>query len=189
MLKTSDNTLTEVDNGNLRPGLLVEDVVTNPIPYNFFLQSHQAIKGTARSAHYHALHDDMGLGADRLPSLTMLLCFAFGRATKGVSYVAPAYIADKLCERGTAYLRYWNDTEKEPAPHFEDLVPTEVDKNSRLKPAKLSKEELMELKGEFAKLLSQTPAVWGSNYYDGDQDEEQRLNPWDPNLDTGMFWM
>lgn len=38
-------------NGNLRPGLLVDNTVTNPSPKNFFLQSHVAVQGTARPAH------------------------------------------------------------------------------------------------------------------------------------------
>jgi hypothetical protein len=82
-------------NGNLKPGLLVTKVVTNALPDNFFLQSHRAIKGTARSAHYHILEDGMRLGLDRTSKLTMMLCYAFSRATTGVSYVAPAYIAGK----------------------------------------------------------------------------------------------
>lgn len=95
-------------NGNLKPGLLVDKVVTNASPPNFFLQSHCAIKGTARSAHYHVLLDEMQLWPKDLPMLTLVLCCAFGRATKAVSYVAPTYIADRLCERGRAYLRPWN---------------------------------------------------------------------------------
>ncbi|KAF2658674.1 stem cell self-renewal protein Piwi, partial [Lophiostoma macrostomum CBS 122681] len=90
--------------GNLKPGLLVENVVTSPKPYNFFLQSHCAIKGTARSAHYHVLRDGTGKAKEILPKLTLMLCCAFGRATKAVSYAAPAYIADRLCERGRVYL-------------------------------------------------------------------------------------
>ncbi|KAF1937199.1 hypothetical protein EJ02DRAFT_357355, partial [Clathrospora elynae] len=42
-------------NMNARPGLLVDRVVTNPDRVNFYLQSHQAPHGTARSAHYHVL--------------------------------------------------------------------------------------------------------------------------------------
>ncbi|KAF2451917.1 stem cell self-renewal protein Piwi, partial [Karstenula rhodostoma CBS 690.94] len=131
-------------NGNLKPGLLVEDVVTDPSPYNFYLQSHQAIKGTARSAHYHVLRDDMQLGSAKLPSITHLLCFAFGRATKGVSYVAPAYMADRLCDRGQVYLRPWNDVAKEPAPRFQ------LSNNDK---KNLSKEEINTKKQKFAEKL------------------------------------
>ncbi|KAF2272511.1 stem cell self-renewal protein Piwi, partial [Westerdykella ornata] len=100
-------------NLNVRAGLYVDDFITDPIvkkseggttEFDFYLQSHQAIKGTARSAHYHVLTNDIGLSKASLADLTHKLCYAFSRATKGVSYAAPAYIADRLCERGRVYL-------------------------------------------------------------------------------------
>jgi eukaryotic translation initiation factor 2C len=79
------------------PDLLVDCTITDPDRYNFYLQSHQAIMDTARSAHNHVLVDDIGFGKNRmvgnLPDLTHQLCYAFGGTTRGVSYVAPAYIA------------------------------------------------------------------------------------------------
>lgn len=68
------NELDEQDNTNLAPGLLVDRVITAPrvtpspdialdrdhvFPsmYDFYLQSHQAIKGTSRSAHYTVLQN------------------------------------------------------------------------------------------------------------------------------------
>ncbi|KAF2740119.1 stem cell self-renewal protein Piwi, partial [Polyplosphaeria fusca] len=102
-------------NGNVQPGLFVDEVITAPEDYNFFLQSHSAIQGTARSAHYTVLEDKMGLisrnektgvvDGSNLANLTHNLCYSYARATTGVSYVAPAYIADRLCERGRVYLR------------------------------------------------------------------------------------
>ncbi|KAF2502766.1 stem cell self-renewal protein Piwi, partial [Lophium mytilinum] len=95
-------------NGNPRPGLVVDQVVTQPGKHNFYLQAHAAIKGTARPAHYQVLQNDMGLAHAQLQSLTHSLCYALGRATKGISYAAPAYLAHLLCDRGRAYLREWN---------------------------------------------------------------------------------
>ncbi|KAG9194008.1 hypothetical protein G6011_04043 [Alternaria panax] len=173
----------DVVNGNLMPGLLIEDVVTNPGNYNFFLQSHGAIKGTARSAHYHVLRDDMELGSASLPALTMQLCSAFSRATHSVSYVAPAYMADRMCERGRAYLRIWaNDRDQRPL--------FELPEEPNGKKTKLSKEALMRLKHDFALKLARDRVVWGPHYNDdASAGESFRLNPWHPNLDQGMFWM
>ncbi|KAF2643883.1 stem cell self-renewal protein Piwi [Massarina eburnea CBS 473.64] len=172
---TRDNKKGNYINGNLKPGLLVQKIVTNKSPYNFFLQSHCAIKGTARSAHYHVLED--GMKIKDLPNLTMLLCCAFSRATKGVSYVAPAYVADRLCERGRVYLRRWNN-EIDAKPLF------------KLPDGKISKDELMDFKKVFAKELAGTEDVWGPNYNDGNRaNKPLRLNPWHPNLDAGTFWM
>lgn len=156
-------------------------MITPPKPKNFFLQSHSAIQGTARSAHYHILTDDMRLG-EQLPRLTMMLRYAFGRATTGVSYAAPAYIADRLCEQGRAYLRPWmNDPEMEPC--------WEPPKDADERP--LGKDEFLDWKREKALELSKTRAVWGPNYKNEAwmKEEEKQLNPWHPNLDKGMFWM
>ncbi|KAI4669037.1 uncharacterized protein J4E79_001080 [Alternaria viburni] len=173
-----------VINGNLMPGLLVDDVVTNPGNYNFFLQSHCAIKGTARSAHYHVLQDDMNLGSASLPDLTMQLCSAFSRATHSVSYVAPAYMADRLCERGRAYLRIW-------ASNHDQGELFELPQQANGKKAKLTKEQLMNLKHGFALKLARDKTVWGEHYHDDPNDDSKplRLSPWHPNLDQGMFWM
>lgn len=52
-------------NGNLAGGHLINSGVTlfneAPVIYNFFLQSHTAIQGTARTAHYVVLQNDMNL--------------------------------------------------------------------------------------------------------------------------------
>jgi len=171
----------EFVNGNLKPGLLVDSVVTNPSPTNFFLQSHCAIQGTARAAHYHVLKDGMQLAAN-LPRLTQMLCYAFGRATTGVSYVAPAYIADRLCEQGRAYLRPWAEN-PDMAPFWD------APKETNGKP--YSKERFEEWKKAKALELARTRDVWGPNYSDGANlaEEKKRYNPWHPNLDKGMFWM
>jgi hypothetical protein len=94
-LSIDRQTIQDASNGNLKSGLLVTKVVTNSLQMNFFLQSHRAIKGTARSAHYHVLLDDIKLGLKRSTELTMMLCYAFSRATTGVSYIAPAYIVSQ----------------------------------------------------------------------------------------------
>jgi hypothetical protein len=104
-------------NGNVLPGLLVDSVITFPQPNphhlrDFFLQSHAALKGTAKSAHYIIIrHDAATFGVDvrGLQQLTHAFCYSYARATKGVSYCSPAYYADRLCDRGFRYLRSWLD--------------------------------------------------------------------------------
>ncbi|KAK0935697.1 hypothetical protein LTR29_012699 [Friedmanniomyces endolithicus] len=92
---------------NVKPGLVVDEVITHPYSMDFYLQSHEPIKGTGRSAHYFVLQNNMGLTADELQSITHTFCYAYARATRGVSYCAPAYYADRLCDRGRAYMRYY----------------------------------------------------------------------------------
>ena len=92
-------------NENPRPGLAADQVITHPSSTDFYLQSHQATRGTGRSAHYFALRNNMQLTIHNLQSITHTFCYAYARATKGVSYCAPAYYADRLCDRGRTYLR------------------------------------------------------------------------------------
>jgi eukaryotic translation initiation factor 2C len=49
-------------NSNLEPGLVVKDVITIPNYDNFYLQSHNAIKGSAHPCHYAVLRDGIGFG-------------------------------------------------------------------------------------------------------------------------------
>lgn len=106
-------------NGNPKPGTIVDRGVTEAKTWDFFLQPHVAIQGTARPAHYFVVIDEifrtqMRRGG-RLPpgyknvaeiveNLTLSLCYTFGRATRGVSICTPAYYADIVCERARCYL-------------------------------------------------------------------------------------
>jgi eukaryotic translation initiation factor 2C len=181
---------TRIFNGNLKPGLLVDDVVTASKPFNFFLQSHAAIKGTARSAHYYVLENDTDIDRAGLQSITMMLCYTFGRSMTGNSYAAPAYIAGRLCERGRAYIRTWaEDRFAEPVFEYTEY------KDSHGKVRKPTDEERLEEKrGMVSAILDfemtkskDAPVserkIWG-NYKAG-----ARLNPWHSNLDQGMFWI
>ncbi|KAI1818506.1 Piwi-domain-containing protein [Poronia punctata] len=95
-------------NGNPHPGTLIDKDVTGEGIWDFYLQSHAAIKGTARPAHYVVLQDEVFTAqpnpADSLERMTHALSYMFGRATRSVSYCTPAYYADILCERGRRYL-------------------------------------------------------------------------------------
>ena len=203
------------ENGNLKPGLLVDSVVTSVGYRNFFLQSHDAIKGTARAAHYHVLHDDRPWkieGPDKpLANLTYNLCHAFARATKGVSYATPAYIADRLCERGRVYLREWNHGPGFDKPENDvDWQKRRVDekkqeglqaknnKNSQTKKGgketkdqdgELSKEDILSWKKFCVERLIQKKE-WGHGGKPEPNDPSRtRHNPWHPDLDEVMFWM
>ncbi|KAI5854508.1 eukaryotic translation initiation factor 2C 2 [Durotheca rogersii] len=102
--------------------------VTEARSWDFFLQAHTALQGTARPAHYFVVLDEIfrrrntGAGnkgktpattpgkniADELQELTQSMCYVFGRATKAVSYCTPAYYADILCERARCYSKVFD---------------------------------------------------------------------------------
>ena len=99
---------------NPKNGTVVDRGVTEARNWDFFLQSHTALSGTARPAHYYIVLDEIFAkekaaapfqnAADVLEELTHSMCYLFGRATKAVSICPPAYYADLVCERARCYL-------------------------------------------------------------------------------------
>ncbi|KAI0179805.1 putative RNA interference and gene silencing protein [Hypoxylon sp. FL1284] len=104
---------------NTGPGTVVDTGVTESRNWEFFMQAHDAIKGTARPIHYFVVHDEIfkhfspQTAVDNLEDLTHNLCYVYGRATKGVSLATPAYYADIVCERARCYLNRLYD---DPSP-------------------------------------------------------------------------
>ncbi|KAK2046757.1 Piwi-domain-containing protein [Colletotrichum somersetense] len=107
---------------NPKPETIVDRGVTEARNWDFFLQAHAAIQGTAQLAHYFVLLDEIFRHhyksipppfqnvADILEDLTQSMCYIYGRATKAVSICTPAYYADILCERARCYLGRVCDT-------------------------------------------------------------------------------
>ena len=99
---------------NPQNGTVVDRGVTEARNWDFFLQAHTALQGTARPAHYHIVYDQIfrqrrvqapfKSAADAFEDLTHNLCYLFGRATKAVSICPPAYYADLVCDRARCYL-------------------------------------------------------------------------------------
>jgi hypothetical protein len=172
-------------NGNVQPGLLVEDVITTPHAYNFYLQSHAASAGTARSAHYHVLLDGMGFGSNnhRLANIRNTFCYCFPRALKAVSYIGPAYLADRLCERGRVWLRHWKPDRNFQLPLSNHGLPWDLASIMTWKAAKA-----LELSRTTRMSITNTERVC-THYNDNTALGSVRLNPWHPNLDHTMFWM
>ena len=88
---------------------VVDNTITRNDNWDFYLQSHTAITGTARPAHYFVLLDEIfrkpGKDAvDELERLTYHLCHLYGKATVSVSIPPPVYYADLACGRGKRYL-------------------------------------------------------------------------------------
>jgi eukaryotic translation initiation factor 2C len=84
---------------------------------SFFLQSHAAIKGTARPAYYFVLQDDARMPSAQLQKLVHALCFTYARSACSVSYATPAYYADRLCDRiRILFVRWLSGKEQIPEP-------------------------------------------------------------------------
>ena len=126
--------------GNPRNGTVVDNGVTDGRKWDFFLQSHAPLQGTARPAHYIVLKneifteaeveanaDQYKTVADIVESISYNLCWLYGRTTRAVSYCTPAYYADRACDRARCYLsKYFDhdamDGETGGAPRPEDVL-------------------------------------------------------------------
>ncbi|KAK5683373.1 hypothetical protein LTS10_004904 [Elasticomyces elasticus] len=160
--------------GNVLPGLIVDSVITRPpvdSRFDFFLQSHQALKGTAKSGHYIVLEKG-SLSTDVIQTMTHHFCYNYARVTKGVSYAGPAYYADRLADRGTHYLKAYTAGRSEPGWL---KTPAEV---------AAGKAGIRPYQARVAGLVAQT-VEWNPN----PTGVANRKNPWHPNLDNVMFWL
>lgn len=110
----TDEKDAEMRSNNPPNGTVVDRGVTEARTFDFFLQAHRAMLGTARPGHYITVYDEIFRrekpkaplmnAADTLQDLSHRLCYTFGRATKAVSICPPAYYADLVCERARCYL-------------------------------------------------------------------------------------
>jgi hypothetical protein len=70
--------------------------VTHQAYFDFYLQSHLPVKGTARPTYYFVIRNDIAFSADQLQALTNNLCYTYVHCTSPVGYAPPAYYAGKL---------------------------------------------------------------------------------------------
>lgn len=84
---------------NVEPGTVVDKHIVHATELDFYLVSHQAIKGTARPTRYHAVCNDGNLKHDEVEQLTYYLCHLYSRCMRSVSYPTPTYYAHLACLR------------------------------------------------------------------------------------------
>ncbi|KAL8292907.1 hypothetical protein RQP46_000601 [Phenoliferia psychrophenolica] len=94
-------------NFNVKSGTTIDTDITSPLQFDWYTQSHASLLGTGRSAHYTVLVDDNKFSADVLQQLVFNLTYA--RCTRSVSYVTPAYYADRVCTRAQLILKRDDD--------------------------------------------------------------------------------
>lgn len=89
---------TRVFNGpnNPPPGTVVDQVITMPERYDFFLVSQMVNQGTATPTNYNIIYDNCGLSPDRLQVLTHKLCHLYYNWTGTVRVPAVCQYAHKL---------------------------------------------------------------------------------------------
>ncbi|RYC61800.1 hypothetical protein CHU98_g4419 [Xylaria longipes] len=133
--------------GNPKNGTIVDRGVTEARNWDFFLQAHTAIQGTAKPAHYYVVYDQIfrdlkvpaqfPTAADALEDLTHNMCYLFGRATKAVSVCPPAYYADLVCTRARCYLHRLFDPSPTLTPDTSSVGTSAAGQSSQMPDASL----------------------------------------------------
>ncbi|KAJ8941721.1 hypothetical protein NQ318_023317 [Aromia moschata] len=90
------NTRLFTDKGNPPPGTVVDDVITMPQKYDFFIVSQCVKQGTVAPTSYNVIEDTMGLPPDRMQMLTYKLCHMYYNWSGTVRVPAPCQYAHKL---------------------------------------------------------------------------------------------
>jgi len=101
---------------NPHSGLVVDDVVTLPERYDFFLVSQSVRQGTVNPTSYNVIEDNSGLQPDHLQKLTYKLCHLYYNWPGTVRVPAPCQYAHKL-----AFL-VGESLHKEPSEALQDVL-------------------------------------------------------------------
>ncbi|XP_073999253.1 piwi-like protein Siwi [Rhodnius prolixus] len=85
-----------LNGNNAPPGTVADDVITNPLKYDFFLVSQHVREGTATPTSYNVIYDTSNLSPDILHKLTYKLCHLYYNWSGSVRVPAPVQYARKL---------------------------------------------------------------------------------------------
>ncbi|KAI1727830.1 piwi domain-containing protein [Ditylenchus destructor] len=92
---------------NIKPGLVVDHSIVHPIFTEFFLNSHRALQGTARTPKYTVLLNESGLHIEQFERITYQLCYGHQIVYMPTSLPSPVYIGNRYAERGRKLYQRW----------------------------------------------------------------------------------
>ncbi|XP_015112810.1 piwi-like protein Siwi [Diachasma alloeum] len=81
---------------NPLPGTVVDDVVTNPMKYDFFLISQGVKQGTVAPTSYSVIYDTLSLNPDKIQLLTYKMTHMYFNCSTTMRLPAPVQFAHKL---------------------------------------------------------------------------------------------
>lgn len=94
------NPQSRASDQNIKPGTVVDHSVVHPEFAEFFLNSHRALQGTARTPKYTLLLNESKYTMEQLESITYVLCYGHQIVQLTTSLPSPVYIAGRYAERG-----------------------------------------------------------------------------------------
>lgn len=109
MRKQAVQTRKGTNDYNIQAGTVVDDVVTYPNEFNFYMAPHKAIQGTSRPPHITLVLDEIRFSQDEAQELVHALSYLSPRCTKSTSIPTPVNLADLAAERGKNLVIAWCD--------------------------------------------------------------------------------
>lgn len=85
---------------NIPVGTVIDSSVVEAKSWEFFLNAHLALQGTAKTPRYVVLRDENGLSSDELQTIAMTLAFNHQIVSLPVSLPAPVFSAHNIAKRG-----------------------------------------------------------------------------------------
>lgn len=77
-------------------GTVVDDVITSPFKYDFYIISQQVRQGTISPTSYNIIYDNTGLDAETVQTMTYKLTHVYYNCSSTVRVPAPCHYAKKL---------------------------------------------------------------------------------------------
>ncbi|OAD55711.1 Protein piwi, partial [Eufriesea mexicana] len=110
------NTRVFHNQNNPPPGTVVDDVITNPLKYDFFIISQSVRQGTVSPCAYSVIADTTGWKADQMQRLTYKLCHMYYNWSGTIKVPAPCQYAHKLAFFVAQFIR------RPPSTKMENLL-------------------------------------------------------------------
>lgn len=99
-------------------GTVVDDVVTSPFKYDFFIVSQQVREGTVSPTSYSIISDNTGLDPDIIQNVTYKMTHMYYNCSSTVRVPAPCHYAQKLSFLVGRFLHRPPDTQLENRLYF-----------------------------------------------------------------------
>ncbi|KAG5317323.1 AUB protein, partial [Pseudoatta argentina] len=112
------NTRFFENNDNPEPGTIVDDVITSPIKYDFFIVSQKVRQGTVTPTAYSVIYDTLGMDPDKIQRLTYKLTHMYYNCSSTVRVPAPCHYAHKLAFLVSKFIHRAPDTQLQNTLYF-----------------------------------------------------------------------
>ncbi|XP_058801648.1 piwi-like protein Siwi [Phymastichus coffea] len=93
------------NNGNPKSGTIVDDVITDPLKYDFFIISQNVVEGTVTPTAYNVIEDSSRLSPDKIQMMTYKLCHMYFHLSDPIRVPAPCQYAHRLAFFASQTLR------------------------------------------------------------------------------------